>query len=146
MTAGAKQVEMPVVSVNFATWMLNGQRMSRSDHALLRVFVERAGEVVTKRELWNACWGAVPQNNYGRFTSPSARGGGLSPAAEGSPAGQRLGRRLAPARVHDRGHVWLDCTAALSGRIVAVSCVSVRRLVQELLDLTVQRAKRFDAF
>jgi DNA-binding response OmpR family regulator len=67
--AGAEQVEMPVISVNFVTWTLNGQRMSRSDHALLQVFVERAGEVVTKRELWNACWGSVPQNNYGRFTS-----------------------------------------------------------------------------
>ena len=69
MSAGAEQVETPVVSVNFVTWMLNGARMSRSDHALMHVFVKRAGEVVTKRELWNACWGSVPQNNYGRFTS-----------------------------------------------------------------------------
>lgn len=69
MSAGAEQVETPVISVNFVTWMLNGQRMSRSDYALLQVLVERAGEVVTKRELWNACWGSVPQNNYGRLTS-----------------------------------------------------------------------------
>ena len=60
---------MPVISVNFATWTLNGQRMSRSDHVLLQVFIERAGEVVTKRELWNAWWGSIPQNDYGRFTS-----------------------------------------------------------------------------
>jgi DNA-binding response OmpR family regulator len=69
VSAGADQVETQVLSVNFSTWMLNGQRMSRSDHALLQVFVERVGEVVTKRELWHACWGSVPQNTYGRFTS-----------------------------------------------------------------------------
>ena len=69
MSAGAEQIERPVVSVNFATWTLNGHRMSRSDHALLQVFIARAGEVVTKRELWNAFWGSVPQNDYGRFTS-----------------------------------------------------------------------------
>jgi DNA-binding response OmpR family regulator len=69
VTAGAERVETPVISVDFSTWMLNGQRMSRSDHALLQVFVERADQVVTKRELWNAFWGSVPQNGYGRFTS-----------------------------------------------------------------------------
>lgn len=69
MSVRAEHVETPVFSVNFATWMLNGQRMSRSDYALIQLFVERAGEVVTKRELWKAGWGSVPQNNYGRFTS-----------------------------------------------------------------------------
>ena len=69
MTAGAEQVREPVLSVNFATWTINGQRMSRSDHALLQVFIERAGTVVTKRELWLAFWGSVPQNDYGRLTS-----------------------------------------------------------------------------
>jgi DNA-binding response OmpR family regulator len=61
--------ELRVVSVDFATWSLNGQRMSRTDHALMQVFVERTGEVVTKRELSLACWGSVPQNRYGRMTS-----------------------------------------------------------------------------
>jgi DNA-binding response OmpR family regulator len=68
VTAGTEQVQS-VISVNFATWTLNGQRMSRTDHALLQVFVEHAGEVVTKRELSLACWGSVPQNQYGRMTS-----------------------------------------------------------------------------
>ena len=54
MSSGPEQIDTPLMSVNFATWTLNGQRMSRSDHALLQVFVERTGEVVTKRELWNA--------------------------------------------------------------------------------------------
>ena len=35
----------------------------------MQVFVERAGTVVSKRELRLACWGSVPQNNYGRLTS-----------------------------------------------------------------------------
>ena len=69
MTASTGEVRDAVVSVNFATWTLNGQRMSRSDHALLEVFIERVGEVVTKRELWNAFWGSIPRNDYGRFTS-----------------------------------------------------------------------------
>jgi hypothetical protein len=47
VSAGAEQVETHVISVNFSTWTLNGQRMSRSDHALLQVLVGRAGEVVT---------------------------------------------------------------------------------------------------
>lgn len=68
MSAGAEQVQ-PVITVNFATWTLNGQRMSRTDHALMRVFVDRAGTVVSKRELSLACWGSVPQNRYGRMTS-----------------------------------------------------------------------------
>jgi DNA-binding response OmpR family regulator len=68
VTAGA-EIDAPVVSVNFASWTIDGQRMSRSDHALLQVFVERVGEVVTKRELWDAWWGTIPQNDYGRFTS-----------------------------------------------------------------------------
>ena len=69
MSAGAEQVREPGISVNFATWTLNGQRMSRSDHALLQVFIERAGTVVTKGELWIAFWGSVPKTDYGRFTS-----------------------------------------------------------------------------
>lgn len=67
MSAGGEALS--VVSVNFATWTLNGQRMSRTDHALMQVFVERAGTVVTKRERSLACWGSVPQNRYGRMTS-----------------------------------------------------------------------------
>lgn len=62
-------VRAGVISVNFATWMLNRQRMSRTDHALMQVFVERAGTVVSKRELSLACWGSAPQNRYGRMTS-----------------------------------------------------------------------------
>jgi DNA-binding response OmpR family regulator len=62
-------VDSRVICVCFAAWTVNGQRMSRSDHALLRVFVERSGEVVTKRELWNAFWGSIPQDDYGHFTS-----------------------------------------------------------------------------
>jgi DNA-binding response OmpR family regulator len=70
VSAGAQRIETtPVVFVDFASWTINGQRMSRSDHALLRVFVERAGEVVTKRDLWFALWGYHPQNDYGRETS-----------------------------------------------------------------------------
>jgi hypothetical protein len=69
VTAGAEELREPVLSVNFATWTINGQRMSRSDHALLQVFIERAGTVVTKRELWPAFWGSVPHDDYGRLTS-----------------------------------------------------------------------------
>jgi DNA-binding response OmpR family regulator len=43
--------------------------VSRTDDALLAVFIERAGTVVTKRELWLALWGFVPQTDYGRLTS-----------------------------------------------------------------------------
>jgi DNA-binding response OmpR family regulator len=67
--SAVEQARAPVVSVNFAAWTINGQRMSRSDRALLQVFVERADEVVTKRELWLALWGSVPQTDYGRLTS-----------------------------------------------------------------------------
>ena len=42
------------LSVNFAAWTINGERMSRSDRKLLAVFLERAGTAVSKQELWLA--------------------------------------------------------------------------------------------
>ena len=69
MSARAEEVRDAGVSVNFATRTLPGQRMSRTDYALMQVFIERAGTVVTKRELCLAGWGSVPQNDYGRLTS-----------------------------------------------------------------------------
>ena len=69
MRAGAEQVETPVISVNFATWTLNGRRMSRSDYALIQVFIERPGESCHEARALECALGSIPQNDYGQFTS-----------------------------------------------------------------------------
>lgn len=56
-------------TVNFDTWRVNGQRMTRADHALLELFVERVGVAVSKHDLYLAWRGHVPTDRYGSLTT-----------------------------------------------------------------------------
>jgi hypothetical protein len=56
-------------TVNFDTWRVNGHRMTRADHALLSVFVQRIGVAVSKHDLYVAWRGDVPTNRYGTLTT-----------------------------------------------------------------------------
>jgi DNA-binding response OmpR family regulator len=58
-----------MTTINFDTWRIGDERMSLGDRRLLEVFVSRAGVAVSKRDLYRAWYGGVPQNNYGRLTS-----------------------------------------------------------------------------
>ena len=65
----AEKTERPRLSIDFDTWRVNGQRMTRADHALLGVFVQRIGVAVSKHDLYHAWRGHVPTDRYGVLTT-----------------------------------------------------------------------------
>jgi hypothetical protein len=86
---------MTAARIDFDAWRINDHPMTRADRCLLSVLVESVGCAVSKRELWVAFWGFVPQSDYGRLTSRAL-----------DTAVSRLRRKGVPL-VNIWGHGWL---------------------------------------